>query len=437
MSRARFTPGLVAALGALLVGLAVGEQLFFLLAIVPLGYVFVGAVSGVSEPDIAIHRAVSPREPAPGESVTVTLTIENTGEAPIVDLRVADHPPSGVPVTGQTELATALAAGETATLRYQLSLPRGRFRFDPPALRVRGIAGTTTIDSEPSLSGAAAVTCQTLLDAVPLPDHTIQWVGRTPTDVGGAGVEFFATREYRHGDPVNRIDWHRYARTGALSTVEYKEEHAITVVFLLDDRPDVQRGLAGYGPDTLDLGTYAVSRALPTLLDENHRVGVARYTALSSDTGYVAPGSGPAVEAGVESTLDAAQAAGEPARVEPDGGTDSDASWGDVLDAGVLEQFTSRLPTRAQVVWCTPAVDDAGHDLADVLHQHGHRLTVLSPDMGSATSDATVPLAIAGIDRRNRLERLQQRDVPVVDWALDEPLAVALARVFDSWGRSL
>jgi len=61
---------------------------------------------------------------------------------------------------------------------------------------------------------------------LPLRGLTTKYHGRVPTDVGGAGVEFHATREYRRGDPVKRIDWNRRARTGELATLELREERA-------------------------------------------------------------------------------------------------------------------------------------------------------------------------------------------------------------------
>ncbi|WP_276260805.1 DUF58 domain-containing protein [Haloglomus litoreum] len=452
MSTGRLRPGLLAALGAGVLGLLTGEPLFLFLGLVPLAYGVFGYLSGAPEPTVSVERAVSDTDPRPGDDVTVTLTVENTGERPLADLRVADDPPAGVPVEGATQLATALRPGESVSLEYELSLPRGTFEFGSPVVRTRSLAGAVAGEHDLDAAGTGAVTCQTLLDAVPLQDHTIQYVGRTPTESGGSGVEFYATRDYQPGDPVGRIDWRRYARTGELTTVDLREERAMTVVFLVDDRPGAQRTVPGYGPDSLDLSVYAVSRALPALLDENHRVGVSVLSALGDGTGgYVAPGGGEAVRTASEAALrdagdgpasdqstdDRPTGAGDAAR--PDGGS-TESSAGEATGTEVGRRLAERLPPRTQVVCCTPLTDDLATGLADALVHRGHALTVLSPDMRSAVADGERPSVgrrLAAVRRETRRRRLTRREVPVVDWSLDAPLAMALADVFGSWGRSL
>ncbi|TSD13371.1 DUF58 domain-containing protein [Haloglomus irregulare] len=448
MSADRLRPGLLAALGAGVLGLATGESTFMILALVPLAYGVFGYLSGAPEPSLRVERSVSDTEPRPGDDVTVTLAVENTGDRPLADLRVADDPPNGVPVDGPTQLATALRSGETATLSYDCSLPRGTFEFGTPVARTRTLAGAVATETEVAAAGADAVTCQTLLDAVPLQDHTIQYVGRTPTDSGGSGVEFYATRDYQPGDPVGRIDWRRYARTGELTTVDLREERAMTVVFLVDDRPDAQRTVPGYGPDSLDLSVYAVSRALPTLLDENHRVGVSVLSNLGEGAGgYVAPGGGGAVRTASETALENAgeESADSPDRTAaPDGGTDADTGNGssrpgEAVGQQVGRRLAERLPPRTQVVCCTPLSDDLVTGLSDALVHRGHALTVLSPAIRTAVEggDPSLGRRLATVRRETRRRRLVRREVPVVDWSLDAPLALALADVFGSWGRSL
>jgi uncharacterized repeat protein (TIGR01451 family) len=442
VSTGRLRPGLLAALGAGVLGLLTGEATFLFLGLVPLAYGTFGYLSGAPEPTLRVERSVSDTDPQPGDDVTVTVTVENAGDRPLADLRVADRPPEGVPVDGPSQLATALRPGETATLSYDLSLPRGTFEFGMPVARTRSLAGAVATETVIEADGAAAVTCQTLLDAVPLQDHTVQYVGRTPTDSGGSGVEFYATRDYQPGDPVSRIDWRRYARTGELTTVDLREERAMTVVFLVDDRPDAQRTVPGYGPDSLDLATYAVSRALPALLDENHRVGVGVLSNLGEGPGgYVAPGGGAAVRTTSESALDAAGDDGD--ATAPDGGTTPDDGTtdrrpGETAGRQAGRRLAERLPPRTQVVCCTPLTDDLTTGLADALLHRGHALTVLSPDMRTAVDgDPTLGRRLAAVRRETRRRRLVRREVPVVDWSLDAPLALALAEVFGSWGRSL
>jgi len=79
-------------------------------------------------------------------------------------------------------------------------------------------------------------TCPVPTLDVPLRPQTSQYTGRTPADAGGDGVEFYATREYRMGDPMSRIDWNQTAKTGDMRTVEHRVERSVTVALLVDAR---------------------------------------------------------------------------------------------------------------------------------------------------------------------------------------------------------
>lgn len=420
---ARWSGVLVAALVACVLAFAVGSPGVLLVALVPLGYAAYGSLNRTPDPTLAVERDVDDRRPRPGQDVTVTLTVENVGDHVATDVRVADDPPPGVPLDGTPEAAVSLRPGETTTVTYDCNVPRGTFEWGDVRVRSRNAAGTAVAAEELSPEGVDELTCQTLLDAVPLRDRTIQYVGRAPTDSGGSGVEFHSTRAYRRGDPVGRIDWARYARTGDLTTVQMREERALTVVFLVDDRPRAQRSHPDYGPDTLDLAVYAVSQAFPTLVEENHRVGVATAVAVRDGDpgGYVSPGSGPAVEAATEDALDDLRADGA----------------GDAAKTGeaVATDLAARLPPGAQVVCCSPLVDGFATGVARSLERHDHAVTVLSPDV--RPDDPSLAARLAATRRRTRVRALERRGVPVVDWDLDDPLATALGAVFETGGRVL
>lgn len=446
MTIARWNAVVGAALAAGTLALVVGNPLLLAVAVVPLSYAVYSFASGTPAPTLAVERDIDPERPEPGEPVRVTLTVENVGEAPIPDLRVADDPPP-VPVDGSTARASALRVGEAVTVSYELSLPRGSHAFGDPVLEARGIAGRGGSRGRCQAAGHSEVTCQTLLDEVPLRDRTIHYVGRTPTDSGGSGVEFYSTREYQRGDPVNRIDWRRFARTGDLTTVDMREERSITVVFLLDDRPSAQRSWPGYGPDTLDLTTYAASRAVPTLLEANHRVGVATYGGLESEAPeeYTDPGRSAATRSAAEATLERARADGGASAVSsrPGGNADTGAGLESATgnddratstDAAVVRTLRERLPANAQVVCCSPLTDGFVVDLAVELEASGHALTVLSPDLSTAGGEPSPGAAARTLERSVRLDRLRRHGVPVVDWSLADPLALTLARVFETWG---
>ena len=417
--RARWQGALVAALASCLLALALGAPELFALAVVALGVVLVGEASADPDVDLRVERSLEDDRVRPGQSVAVTLSVTNEGDRVAPDVRVVDEPPAEVPVTESTPaFATALRPGETVVHEYELTPPRGEFAFGQATVRLRSAtaAGVATETLEPE--GEASFACETLLDSFPLREEPIQFVGPAPTDDGGSGVEFFATREYRRGDPVNRIDWHRFARTGDLATVSYREERTVTVVFVVDDRRDVHRDPPGGGPDSEDLTRYAASRGVVASLEAGNRTGVATL----GDRDWVDPGVGGDVRRRAE---DAIGAAPDPAgddpraedRVETDGGS-------------IALALERRLPRRAQVVLCTPLTDRGAVEFVETLRTRGRAVAVVSPDLtsGVAASTPSRGARIAALRRRNRIDELRGLGATVVDWSLEDPLAVDLAR---------
>jgi len=194
---------------------------------------------------------------------------------------------------------------------------------------------------------------------------TTKYHGRVPTDVGGAGVEFHATREYRRGDPVKRIDWNRRARTGELATLELREERAATVVLLIDARE-----------------AYGVRRERAR---RRHRRGrrASRPPDRRSPPRSTA-GTGSGSRRWVRATAGSRR---EPARRTAPGretlATDPalapDAGRG-VLPVAVVPAVPPAASGRRAGALFTPLLDDSA-SLARRIDAHGHLVTVLSPDV--------------------------------------------------------
>lgn len=449
----RWRTGLVVAVAASLLAIGFGSPGPFLLAVVALGFVLVGYASGAPEPSLRLERELDETRPRPGQSVTVTVSVTNEGSGVAPDVRVVDDPPEEVPVTdGTPSFATAISPGETATHRYELTPPRGEHAFGEATVRVRNLASTVRATDEPDVDGTTTFTCETLLDGFPLRDRTIQFVGATPTDDGGTGVEFYATRDYRRGDPINRIDWHRLARTGELATVEYREERAVTIVFVVDDRSGIHRLPAGGGPDSYDLCLYAASRGVAASIEDGNRTGFATLT----DDVWIDPGADDGVSREVDEVVaeeggsDSSSPFQSGRHAVTDGagpttgrsrsGDRSRGSEGDrssESDGGRLAtELAERLPRNAQVVFCSPLSDETAIAVVERLRSLGRDVTVVAPDLTTGVSGgADTPGArIAGVERANRIERIRGLDATVIDWRLDEPISVELARVVRARG---
>lgn len=459
MAIARWHGALVAALFASAVGLYVGSHTFLLVGIIPLAYVIYGHVTGLGPPSLDIEREVSDEHTNPGDPITVTVTVRNNGDRPIPDLRLIDNVPGEVAVVdGSPATGVALRADETATVQYDILPPRGTHEFGTVTVRGRSLAGTVVGTTTLEPTGATTVTCDTLLDEFPLQDQTTPFPGQHPTDTGGEGIEFHSIREYRRGDPLSHIDWRRLARTGKLATVDYREEQAASIVFVIDARPEITFQPSQGGPSTTDYSVYAAAQGFVTLTDEGHQVGVTTLSTTEARN-WVPPGRGDATEAAATDLFDrlqdgegddgGADSDGEsgPAtstgdargRVAADGG-DSTSGGGGGQPAGTVDgkklglDLVKRLPSSAQVVFCTPLADDVPTAVVETLLANYHDVTVLSPNVTAPLTgeDSTPGQAVMDLSRRTRLTDLQRLGVPAIDWKPETPLQVALAGMIDA-----
>ncbi|TKX58556.1 DUF58 domain-containing protein [Halorubrum sp. SS7] len=407
-----------AALALVGLGVLVRQSSLVLAGAVGVGYAVYARAGEAPTPTLAVTRTVSDEAPAPGDEVRVTVRAENVGEAPLPDLRLVDGVPPGLAVAeGPARVATALRPGAAVTFEYTVRAARGDHEWEPMTAVTRDAAGAR--ERTTALDAPTAIACTPELAAggdLPLRGLTTVHHGRVPTDVGGAGVEFHATREYRRGDPLKRIDWNRRARTGELSTVELREERSATVVLLVDAR---ESAYAASDPDAetaVEASVAAAGQAFSALLDGGDRVGIA---ALSPLDCWLPPGSGTVHAARGRETL-----ATDPALAP----TPSDERFYRSL---WLRRFRRRLPADAQVLFFTPLVDDTAATLARRIDAHGHLVTVLSPD---PTATGTVGQRLTTFERRQRLRSLRSGGIRAVEWG-DDSFPVAVAAATRRWSR--
>ncbi|WP_137283734.1 DUF58 domain-containing protein [Halorussus salinisoli] len=394
-------------------GVLFSRPLVLLSGVVGVAFAAYARTAGTPDPDLVVSRTVSDDEPLPGDEVQVRLTVENVGDSTLADVRLVDGVPDALPVTdGSARLGTALRPGKTAHLSYTVEAERGDHEFDPVIAIVRDFSGAIEVETE--------VECETTLQCVPklgttvdvpLRAQTTQYTGRVTTDVGGSGVEFHATREYRPGDPLSRVDWNRLARTGELTTVEFREERAASVVVLVDTREKAYLSRGDEERNAVQYGVDAAGKILTKLLDSGDRVGLA---SLGPETCWLAPGAGHDHQARARDLL-ATHPAFAPV---PSGGM--------FYPTTRLKQLRKRLPASSQVVFVTPVCDDFGPEVARRLDAEDHLVTVVSPD---PTATDTAGQRFARTQRKHRISELRQSGIHVVDWDTDQTLGVALARM--------
>jgi uncharacterized repeat protein (TIGR01451 family) len=448
----RDTGGLLATLALAAAGVVSGQRVLFVAAAIPLAFVVFAALSVPRDPEsVRVERSLSESSPLPGDRVTVTLTVENTGDAALTDVRVADGVPTGLRVVeGATGGGFALAAGDSATVEYEVVVDRGQFPFGDPTVRLRGTGSTTARTASVAAEGETSLDCRVTVADIQLRRQTTQYTGDLPTDTGGPGIEFHSTRDYQRGDPVSRIDWRQYAKTGDLTTVNYRERRAAAVVLAVDARQDSDVTAREGAPSGAALSAYAAAQAVEPLETAGHQVGLAVFglddpTAEVPDPAWVPPGTGDAHHARLAAVLDAAVDGRDGESAEREGSFDEDGpgeeteaaaeqpaapdggetTWLDEDADPRVQRFASRVDPGTQVVVCSPAFDDFPVTLARRLAADDHRVTVVSPDV---TSTDTPGRTLAAADRVLALDRLRATGAQVVDWSPDESLASAVSR---------
>lgn len=429
-------------------GIATASLSLVLAAAVPLVFVLYGALSGspTVKGVIKVDRDISPETPLPGQPIEVTLTVRNTGETAIPDVRFVDGIPKELGVSkGSPRAGSAIPGGGELTTTYTLTADRGTYTFNDVAVSARNLNGTRVVGTKIEATGVTNFECRVAVEDIPV-QQTTSYTGQLATDSGGPGVEFYATREYRPEDPVKRIDWRQYAKTGKLATIDYREQHAAHVVVLTDSRPSTHAAASSTDPTGATLSAYAATIALEVLIDEGHRVslgalGIADPKTDIGPPAWVSADAGTAFSTHATAVCNAAASAAtngidngdqfndshnvEPTSTSPNGETPSSP----VADGGLnWQRLRSLVPTGAQIMLCTPATDEAIVDLVESLRSDGHEVTVLSPQ----TAPETVGGRTVAIQRAVRLDRLRFLGATVINWERAEKLPVALARGLDS-----
>lgn len=439
--------GLSVALVAGGAGLLAGESVLLLAAAIGLVYTAYEASSGPPEPNLEVERSVSTGTPTPGQTIDVTVTIENHGERASPDVRVVDGVPAGLSVTdGSPRVGTALEPGESTSFTYSLGARRGTHQFQPTSVACRSLAGDAA--SRRTVAMATEIDCTVSVTDVVTGTQTLPYPGRIETDAPGQGVSFHSVREYQSTDSQSRIDWKRFARTRELTTVEYSAQRTATYVVVADTRIDFAP--SERSPTATQYVKYAAERIGTAMLTDNQQVGAA----LFDEGTYLAPGSTQTQLLGLRTLIlqgrhpdrtetdhslidgfdgrqffdDASGGDPEPVADGGYGGSERETSSGTSRDRDVRD-LDSRLPDRAQVLFCTPLLDQRAANAARRLAAYGRDVTVVSPDVTDGDSPGTT---IEWITRADRVRALRHT-VDVVDWDPSEPLSETLTRAEGRW----
>lgn len=397
-------------------GLVFARPFVLLAACLGVCYAMYPRVRGPPPTDLTVERRLGATDPSPGDTVAVTVAVTNESDRLLPDVRLVDGVPALLPVAdGAARHATALRPGQTATFSYALTASHGTHRFRPTTVLVRDVSGSTEVETEIEPT-TDELSVATRLSEPPVDQQTTPFPGRVRTDESGEGVEFARVREYRRGDERSRIDWKRYARTGDLSTVEFRRQQSAAVTVCVDARTPAYCG-AGGGPHAVSYGVAAAQELVEAVLDTGERAGLA---AFGRETCWVGPSRGSSHREDVRNALlsHEALAPSPPATaLDP---TDHRQQ---------LAELRTRLGRATQVFLVTPLPDAFVVEAAlELAAERG--VTVVSPDV---TGTETPGERLATVERRNRLSRLRRAGVRVVDWDTETTLAEALLRARARW----
>lgn len=400
------------------VGTFFSEPGLLLVAVVGVGALALRHAVEPPAPQFAVERRFSADRPDPGDRVTVETAVTNVGEATVADCRLVDLVPDEVTVVdGTPRHATALRPGERCVIEYDVRVPRGRHTFEGIYAIVADATATT--EHEYELAAADSLTATPELRPVEVPilrGLTTPYAGRLATEKPGEGLEFHSVREYREGDALRRIDWNQYASTRQLTTLQFRTERSASVVLVADVRRAAYVRGEPTEPHAAERAVEAVGRLFATLLDDDHRAGVAT---LGPDY-WLAPNDGTEHRRRLREALatEPALSPSRPERYYP------------------VRMRTRRLLTRlsgmSQVVICSPLVDDEPEIAVGMLESAGHEVVVVSPDPTTADTPGN---AVATLERRRRIRRIHALGVPVVDWPRGEDLGAVVARTVTGWSR--
>jgi uncharacterized protein (DUF58 family) len=404
-------------------------------------------LTAIPDPDLSIRREIEPASPADGERVSVRTTIANEGDATLADVRIVDGTPAMLSVSdGSPRCATALLPGGEVTIRYELRARPGRHVFRPTTVLCRDASGS--VEVERSLTAASSVECAAEVPTVPLRAQSGHHPGPLVTDDGGEGIEFHSVEKYQRGDPANRIDWRRYARTGELTSLTFRTERLAEVVVCVDARPVSYRAADATEPHGVARAVDAADRIGDALFDANHRVGLAgfgrRVCVLPAQSGrdhasrfHRRLATDPAFGLEPPETARTTEREGGVAPSRPvagDGPNSDRVARGDRADGAdeavpvdtQLSRIRAEFGANTQVVLITPLCDDEASRIAQRFESAGTAVTVVSPDV---TAAETAGGRLARLERAHRLSVLRNAGIPVVDWTPAQPLGAAMTAI--------
>ena len=263
---------LVALLGA---GIAIVGRVFGSQPVVQLGYALLILVIAalivvrLGRHDLHASRNVSPERARPGEPVTATISIANSGRGSAPLLLAEDVLPSGV--GGNSRLAVhGIERGGTRETSFELTpARRGRYEIGPLQISVVDPFGLARLRSGSPVTSTLLV--HPPVEHLNLPRDSGErrtvaaTSSRNPT--GTRGEDFYTLREYVEGDDLRKIHWASTAKRDRYMIRQEETPWHTRATILLDDSK------ASYGSAERSSSFEKALIAAASLIDLYHRAG--------------------------------------------------------------------------------------------------------------------------------------------------------------------
>lgn len=421
-------------------GLFYAEATLLAGAVVPFAYVGYAALSTLpNDLSIEVERAVDDHRLTPGDPVEITVSVTNTGDSVLTDLRIVDGVPEELAVTGGSPRGSvALRPGSTASFTYTVIAKRGDFGFGDATLLARSLLGTDTVALAVTVTGTDSVDCTDPAALAGLNQATRLRTGTTQSNQGGEGLEFHSTREYRPGDAQNRVNWRKYAKTGDLVTTEFRQERAAREVVLLDVRPPTRRSAAPTHPTGAEYAAYAAEAAVERYRAMGHQVSLAVLGVDADDVSVPVREARGAVwvenattEAGRQAAdvvFETAAAVAAERTAAARNHRETLAETDSAIDANdrTVSALVARFPERAELLVVSPLADRTPLAYAKRAAVVGNAPTLLSPD---PTGEGTAGGQLVGARREVRLREARGVCERVINWPAERSLSAVAAAV--------
>ncbi len=232
--------------------------------------------------NVRATRKVSTSQAQIGDTVTVMITIENTGMLPVPWILIEDllpvefmlHTPPRLAVTGKRLMLAMLMPRSTRTMFYQvLCNRRGYYQLGPLLLEsgdVFGLHRRFRVAAPPAfvtvLPDSQALAGYDVSSKRPVGEvRMLHRLYEDPTRTAGV-------RAYVAGDPLNRVHWGATARTGQLHSKVFEPSSIAGATLLLDFHADSFN--PSHEPVRSDLAVTAAASIAGALFEMGQQVGL-------------------------------------------------------------------------------------------------------------------------------------------------------------------